>query len=336
MRKIPIIFDVDTGIDDALALMMACVSDDLEILGVTATHGNNHLSHTLRNTLNVLKLCGREDIPVAAGADRPILRSMEGDGDIYNGGMVVHGSNGLGDYQFPFPDTTAALQKEKAWDFVYRLIKESPEPVVYCCLGPLTDAGLLLRKHPDAGQYLRCFVNMGGYIRNGTPSPMSSVNIFYDPHGAEIVFESGIPFYMAPGDLTGRALITVDEFEGMKELRSPVGQAAYQLIKAYYKTCSKLGEDAVDGLVGQSMHDPCSIAFIEHPELFTYGRYFCRCESQSELCTGMTMIDYEDTLKLPTEEKNLYFMDSIDREGFADYFLGCFKKYEEGYGEVTA
>ncbi len=332
MKRIPIIFDVDTGIDDATTLMMACVSEGLEILGVTVSHGNNYLEKTLRNTLNVLKLCGRENIPVAAGAERPILRDMDRDGEQEAGGMIVHGENGLGGYEFPFKDTRKALRREKAWDFAYETMKRYGRPVVYCCLGPLTNAGLLLRKYPDASRYIRCFVNMGGYIREGTLSPMSSVNIFYDPHGAEIVMESGIPFYMCPGDLTGEALLTLEEIDQLGQLRSPVGRAASQMIRAYYKACAGLGETVVNGLTGQSMHDNCALAFIEHPELFTYGRYYCRVESQSSLCVAMTVIDYEDTLKCPEEEKNLYFVDSIDREGFVRYFMEAFGKYEEREG----
>lgn len=331
MKRIPIIFDVDTGIDDATTLMMACVSDSLEILGVTATHGNNHLENTLRNTLNVLKLCGREDIPVAAGAQRPLLCNRKYDEKNESGGMVVHGANGLGGYKFDFEDTKTALRKEKAWDFVYQTIKEYGKPVVYCLLGPLTDAAILLTKYPDASRYIKCFVNMGGYIREGTLSPMSSVNIFYDAQAAEIVMESGIPFYMCPGDLTGDALITVEEMEHMKQFRSPVGKAASLMVDAYYETCSKIGENVVNGLTGQSMHDNCALAFIEHPELFTYGRYYCRAESKSDLCVAMTVIDYEDTLKLPLDRKNLFFVDSVDREGFSSFFMECFQKYERMY-----
>ena len=160
---------------------------------------------------------------------------------------------------------------------------------------------------------------------------MSSVNIFYDAQAAEIVMESGIPFYMCPGDLTGDALITVEEMEHMKQFRSPVGKAASFMVDAYYETCSKIGENVVNGLTGQSMHDNCALAFIEHPELFTYGRYYCRAESKSDLCVAMTVIDYEDTLKLPLDRKNLFFVDSVDREGFSSFFMECFQKYERMY-----
>lgn len=329
MYKIPIIFDVDTGLDDATTLFMACISEHLDILGVTATYGNNSLEQTLRNTLNVLKLCGREDIPVAAGADKPLVRKFDKTDEKIQGGKIVHGENGLGGFKFPFEDTRDALSSQKAWDFAYEKIMASPEPVVYCCLGPLTDPAILLRKYPDVKNNLKCIVNMGGYIREGTLSPMSSVNIFYDAHGAAIVMESEVPFYMCPGDLTKNALITLDEMAQLKELKSVVGKAASQMIHAYYTTCSRLGENEVGGLTGQSMHDNCALAFIEHPEMFTYGRYYCRVETQSDLCIAMTVIDYEDTMRLPKERKNLYFVDSINRQAFAEYFLDCFRQYDK-------
>ena len=328
MKQIPIIFDVDTGLDDATTLFMAAKSPTLKILAVTATYGNNLLQHTLQNTLNVLKLCDRTDIPVAAGAARPLVKKFPTDEEKEQGGGFVHGENGLGGFVFPFPDTTEALSDKAAWDLMYEKLIENDTSVVICCLGPLTDAAILLQKYPEAKDRIRCFVNMGGYIRSGTLSPMSSVNIFSDARAAEIVLESGIPFYMCPGDLTGQALISLEEMEQMKQYTSPVGRAACEMIYAYYKTCSKLGENKFNGLTGQCMHDNCALAFIEHPEMFTYGRYFCRAESQSELCIAMTVIDYEDTLKKDSAEKNLFFVDKVDRDAFASYFLSCFAAYE--------
>lgn len=328
MYKIPVIFDVDTGLDDAMTLAMACATPEIDVRAVTCTFGNNDLHHTLRNTLNMLKLLGREDIPVAAGADEPLLRKRGAADEVEQGGKVVHGVDGLGGFRFPFPDATAALSEKNAVDLTYQVLMESKEPVVYCALGAHGNPGRLLQKYPEVKSKIKCFVNMGGYIRNGTLSPMSSVNIFYDPHGAAIMLESGIPFYMCPGDLTGHALITLEEMKELEGFQSPVGKAINYFLKEYYRTCSALGEDVIDGLRGQSLHDPCALDFIVHPEHFTYGRYYCRVETESELCTAMTVIDYEDTLHLPKEEKNLFFVDTVDREAFVSYFLDCIRSYE--------
>ena len=212
MYKIPVIFDVDTGLDDAMTLAMACATPEIDVRAVTCTFGNHDLHHTLRNTLNMLKLLGREDIPVAAGADEPLLRKRGAADEVEQGGKVVHGVDGLGGFRFPFPDATAALSEKNAVDLTYQVLMESEEPVVYCALGAHGNPGRLLQKYPEVKSKIKCFVNMGGYIRNGTLSPMSSVNIFYDPHGAAIMLESGIPygdfFRQAPSPHPNREKVT--------------------------------------------------------------------------------------------------------------------------------
>ena len=328
MYKLPVIFDVDTGLDDALALCLACASDELDIKAVCAGHGNNTLAHTLRNTLNVMKLWGRPDVPVGRGADRPLAVPFSREDDRHHSGHFVHGVDGLCGLKFPFEDTTENLSELPAWDLMHKVLSESTQPVVICCLGALTNAALLLQKYPEDRERIKCFVNMGGYIRNGSMTPMSSVNIYYDAAAADIVFASGIPFYMCPGDLTGYAMVLESEMPELEKFTSVQGKAVAYLIREYYGTCKQMGITEYMGMAGISLHDPCSIAFLLHPELFTYGRYYCRAESHSELCTAMTVIDYEDTLKKPREEKNLFFVDSIDREGFSRFFFDSIRKYE--------
>lgn len=317
MRKIPVIFDVDTGIDDALSLFYAAQSDKLDILGVMASHGNTSLENTLRNTLNVLKLCGREDIPVGEGADKPLVAKQV---------MAenIHGSDGLGDLPFPFADATKALSKKKAWDLCYELIMKSEEKVVLVFLGPMTDGAILFEKYPEVKERIECIVNMGGFLRGGTFSANSSVNIFYDPHGAKAVIESGIPFYMCGGDLTGQAYYTPEELKVFTGLHSPVGQAVGHLMDKYYETCKGLSSN------GLCLHDPAATVFLTNPEFFTYGRYYCQVEVESELCLAMTVVDYEDILKKPDAEKTLYFVDTIDRQAFVKAFTKGIMRYEEG------
>lgn len=327
MKKIPIIFDVDTGLDDAMALFLACASDRLDILGVTATYGNNTLDKTLRNTLNVLKMAGRGDIPVAAGTTKPLSKDL-GEKEKMHNGKFVHGDDALGGYQFPFEDTQAALVQEPAWDFMYKTIMSSPEPVVLCPLGPLTTVAVLLKKYPDVHANIRCIVNMGGYIRGGIISPMASVNLFFDPVASKQVVTSGVPFYMIPGDTTDRAILSLEELKTFDSCTSEVGKAVRYFMDVYYKTCAALGEDVIDGIHGQSLHDPCSVAFITHPEFFTYGKYFCDMEDVSDVCIAMTVVDYENTLKKPSEERNLYFVDTVNREAFVNYFVETIKSYE--------
>ena len=330
MYRLPVIFDVDTGMDDALALCLACAHDELDIKAVCAGHGNNTLAHTLRNTLNVMKLWGRPDVPVGRGADRPLAVPFSREDDRRHNGHFIHGVDGLCGLEFPFEDTTEALSELPAWDLMHKVLTESTQPVVICCLGALTNVALLLQKYPEDRGRIQCFVNMGGYVRNGNMSPMSSANIFYDAAAADIVFASGIPFYMCPGDLTGYAMVLEEELPALEALTSVQGRAVACLLREYHATNQQRGLTTYKGMRGLSLHDPCAVAFLLHPEFFTYGRYYCRGESQSELCIAMTVIDYEDTLKKPREEKNLFFVDSIDRAAFSRFFFTTLQRYERG------
>lgn len=317
MRKIPIVVDVDTGIDDALTLMYACADPELAILAVTATYGNSTLENTLRNTLNVLKLCNREDIPVAGGATQPLVRPAIG-------AEHVHGGNGMGNVQLPFPDAKKALRPVPAWELLYESIMNAEDKVMMVALGPLTTAANLLTLHPDVKEKLQGIVFMGGYIRNGSMTPFSSVNVLYDPEAANIAMTSGVPFYMVPGDLTDIAFITKEEMTAFATMRSPQGKVAKELLDAYLRTCTMLGETEE----GLCLHDPVTMAFLTNPELFAYGRYHAQVETESEMGVALTIIDYEDILQKPLEEKHLYYVDMLDRPAFIRNFIAAFQRYE--------
>lgn len=327
MAKIPIIMDVDTGLDDAMALMYACKHPALELLGVTASFGNTTLKNTLQNTLNTLKLCGREDIPVAAGAEKAM---------VYEPHLAehVHGAGGIGGYQFPFADTKEALSPLAAWDLTYQLIMKCQEKVTLCYMGPLTTAAILLQKYPAVKERIKAVVFMGGHIREGTYTPLSSVNIYYDPHAAKQVITSGIDFYMCAGDMTSNfCYVTPEEIEAFGKLRSPVGQAVYKLMTAYHMGTIQqkyYGLQKGEGVTGQALHDPATMVFLTNPELFTYGRYYADVEIHSKLAMAMTVVDYQDTLKKPLGEKHLFYVDEmVDREGLRDTFYQVIKSYEE-------
>ena len=265
MYRLPLIIDVDTGLDDAMVLAMACVLPELDVRAVTACFGNNDLPNTLRNTLNMLKLCGREDIPVGAGAEKApaaahaLLRHRR---------PLRPRRRRPGRRHLPFPDATAALSDKSAPDLMHQVLTESDSPVTILCLGAHTNAARLVLKYPEDREKIRCIVNMGGMVRGGLPTVLSSVNIFYDPDGAAVLLDSGIPFYMCPGDVTELAKVTLEEMEELRQFRSPVGRCISAIMDAYYETCSALGEQARDGVTGQSLHDPCALAFLVHLEFF--------------------------------------------------------------------
>lgn len=328
MRKIPILLDVDTGVDDAMTIMVAAQHPKLDLLGVTATFGNTTLEHTLQNTLNVLKLCGRGDVPVAAGLPHAMVPVAP-----ERLGTHIHGIGGLGSYHFE-EDTKEALSPLPSWELSYNLLRGSAEPVVLCYMGSLTTAAILLEKYPDIKEKIKCFVYMGGQIRQGTLSPLSSVNLYHDPYAAKVVLRSGIPFYMVAGDTTSASCyLKYEEIEWFKKLRSPVAKMICELFDSYGEGKRSTGlYPGNDGPTedGRNLHDPSTILFLTNPENYTYGRYYGDMEISSKLAVGMTYIDYQDTLKKPMEEKNVFYVDKmVDREYLRDLFYEAIARYDE-------
>src|SRR5262249_22664212 len=162
MTPIPIIIDCDPGHDDAIALLLALASPEVELLGVTTVHGNQTLEKTTANALKVLEFVGRSDLPVAAGADRPIRREAFV-------AEYVHGESGLDGPALPPPSTTTVEQH--AVDFIAELVLASPDPVTLVPTGPLTNIGLFLARHPEAAARLTRIVLMGGAIGEGNVTP---------------------------------------------------------------------------------------------------------------------------------------------------------------------
>lgn len=160
MKKIPVVVDVDTGVDDSMALLILAQDPRVDLLAAVAGFGNSEIENTTRNTLNVLAMCGREDVPVAAGAAVPWKKPLRTS-------PYIHGDNGVGEFQFP-ENATAALTGEWGWDLAYRRIMESEEKVVYVALGSLTILATMLRKYPDVKERIDKVVYMGGEMRGNT------------------------------------------------------------------------------------------------------------------------------------------------------------------------
>ena len=195
--SIPIILDCDPGHDDAIALLLALASPELDLLGVTIVHGNQTLEKTTANALRVLDLAGRADVPVAAGAGRPLSREL-------TVASHVHGDSGLDGPALP-PAGRAPLG-EHAVDFMARTIAASSTPVTLVPTGPLTNIALLLER--TGGANVERIVLMGGAIAEGNMTPAAEFNIWADPEAARWVFESGIDVTMVGLDVTHQALVT--------------------------------------------------------------------------------------------------------------------------------
>jgi pyrimidine-specific ribonucleoside hydrolase len=202
----PVLIDCDPGHDDAIALLLALASPELELLGVTTVHGNQTLEKTTANALRVLEFAG-SDMRVAAGADRPLLREPAVAAD-------VHGETGLDGPDLPPP--SSAPVGEHAVEFLAARLRESERPVTLVPTGPLTNVALLLATHPDAAQRIERIVLMGGAIAEGNVTPAAEFNIWVDPEAAARVFGSGLDVTMIGLDITHRALMTGEHAERLR------------------------------------------------------------------------------------------------------------------------
>ncbi len=318
MKKIPVIIDCDTGIDDMLSFILTLSSDKLDILGVTTVAGNQKLELTTYNTLNALALMGREEIPVAKGAAKPLERPLRDAG-------YIHGESGLGTYVFQNP-TSKQVEVMDAIEFMNKVLTEAKEPVTILALAPLTNLALLMEQYPDCKKKIARIVFMGGSIRTGNPTPVSTFNVLVDPEAAKYVLKSGVPFHMCPLDTTRHAYTTTEEIEEIGRINNPIAAMAYEICRFYDDTVNK-GNNARKRFKGLCIHDLCTAAYVTNPELFETVSYYGDVETKGELTTGFTMIDYEDILRKPEEEKNIVFISSVDREGYRKLFFDALRSY---------
>ncbi len=301
-----IIIDTDPGQDDAVAILLALASPELEVLGITAVAGNVPLRLTEKNARKICELAGKPDTKVFAGAIRPMVRSLVT-------AEEVHGKTGLDGPELPEP--TMPLQEGHAVDFIVEtLMKEEPGTVTLCPLGPLTNIGLALVREPRIAKRVREIVLMGGgFFEGGNVTPAAEFNIYVDPHAAEVVFGSGIPITMMPLDVTHRALTTEERVAAFRKLGSRVGIATAQMLEFFERF-----DEGKYGTDGGPLHDPCVIAFLLKPQLFEGRHVNVSIETMSELTMGMTVVDWWAVTKRP---KNAHVMREIDADGYFDLLV---------------
>ena len=304
IRKI--IIDTDPGQDDAVAILVALASPELEVLGITAVAGNVPLSLTEKNARKICELAGRPEIKVFAGAMHPMLRQLVT-------AENVHGKTGLNGPDLPEP--TMPLQKQHAVDFILEtLMREEPGSVTLCPLGPLTNIALVLEREPKIAPRIREIVLMGGgFFEGGNVTPAAEFNIYVDPHAADVVLKSGIPIVMVPLDCTHKALTTAKRVAAFRGLGSRPGIATAEMLEFFERFDeSKYGTD------GGPLHDPCVIAYLLKPELFSGRHINISVEIASELTMGMTVADWWGVTKRP---KNVTYLRDVDHEGFFELLI---------------
>ncbi|CNK48842.1 putative hydrolase [Yersinia frederiksenii] len=308
-----IIIDCDPGHDDAIALILALASPELKIEAVTTCAGNQTPDKTLRNALRILTLLERQDIPVAGGALKPLLREL----------IIadnVHGESGLDGPSLPDPDF--APQAENAVELMARILRTSPHPVTIVATGPLTNVALLLAGHGALVAKIERIVIMGGAVMLGNWTPAAEFNIFVDPEAAERVFKSGIPITMAGLDVTHQAQVMDEDIDRIRQLNNPVAEVVADLLDFFmlYHRQERWG------FQGAPLHDPCTIAWLLAPELFTSIERWVGIETRGEYTQGMTVVDY---YQLTGNKPNAEVLMGINRQGFIDLLVERVARYGE-------
>ena len=296
-----IIIDTDPGQDDAVAILLALASPELDVLGLTAVAGNVPLALTQMNARKICELAGRPDVKVFSGAVRPLVRKLVT-------AEHVHGRTGLDGPDLPLP--TMPLQEQDAVDFIVETLMGEPEgSVTLCPLGPLTNIALALIREPAIAPRIREIVLMGGgYFEQGNVTPSAEFNIHVDPHAAYEVFRAGVPIVMMPLDVTHKALTSNARIAAFRAMGTRVGTATAELLDFFDRY-----DEEKYGTDGGPLHDPCVIAYLLRPELFRGRHCNVEIEIASELTMGATVVDWWGITDRP---KNAQVMRDIDADGF--------------------
>lgn len=296
-----IIIDTDPGQDDAVAILLALASPELDVLGITCVAGNVPLALTEKNARVICELVNRTDIRIFAGCDRPLTRKLVT-------AEHVHGKTGLDG--IALPDPVQPLAPGHAVDFIIETLRrEAPGTVTLCPLGPLTNIATAFQKAPDiVGRVAEIVLMGGGYFEGGNITPAAEFNIYVDPEAADIVFRAGAPLVVMPLDVTHKALTSREWVEGLRALGTRAGQAV-----ASWTDFFERFDTAKYGSQGAPLHDPCVIAYLIEPSLFQGRHIHVAIELQGTHTLGMTVADW---WRVTDNAPNAMFMGAIDRTGF--------------------
>jgi len=309
MNKLPMLLDCDTGVDDAVAILLTKYLNTLELKAVTTVAGNVEVEHTTRNTLQVLELAGMEDIPVFRGAEKPLLCEAVT-------AHHVHGQNGLNDMTLPKPKREP--ETLPAWDAIYEYAKKYKGELVVVAIGPLTNLALAIAKYKELPKFLKRIVIMGGAAVGGNVTPSAEFNVYADPEAADMVFTCGASVYMCGLDVTMRAYLSAEELDEIAALGSK--QAVFtrdvmQGILKFYRTY-KLG--------GVAFHDPVTVLYADDDSYFQTDFAGVRVETKGRLTRGKTVTDLYSDKQM---EHNAYVVTRVDRDIFKKRVFEILAKY---------
>lgn len=304
---IPLWIDCDPGIDDAIALLLAVASPRLALQGITTVAGNVPVTLTSRNGLRILELANCPTIPLYAGCSVPIFRSPIFAEDI-------HGQDGLGGVTLPPPQIQA--QSTFGVTALMTALRHIPTPLTIATLGPLTNLAIALIQEPPLAKQIQQLVIMGGSLGQGNVTPSAEFNFYADPHAAQIVFDRvqtyHIPTTVIGLDVTHKVIASPPYQERIKALQTPVSRAVLAMLSSYAQSPEALERQ----FAGPPLHDPCVIAYLLQPELFTTRPATLAIETQSALTLGRSVISWitDSPIQVATQ---------VNADGFFDLLIAA-------------
>ncbi len=307
-KRIPVILDGDPGHDDAIAWVLAAADPRFDIRAITTVAGNQTLEKVTYNAQRIAALL-KLDVEVARGRSVPMV-----------GDLIIapnyHGVSGLDGPSLPEPDRP--VSSLSAVELMAKVLRESDEKVAIVATGPQTNVGALLVCHPELREKISLISTMGGGLRNGNWTAMAEFNILVDPESAYIEYHSGVPLQMCGLDVTEKAIIYPEEWEVLRTMDNPVAKTVAAWLDFFFIHLKELGWD------GATLHDPCSILSLSHPEIFDIRDYFVDIDLTGEYTRGETVADYRGRFA-----PNCKAVVDIDRKKFVELLIEACASFGE-------
>lgn len=299
--KIPVIINCDTGIDDAVALMLAEKSGKIDIKLIVTDVGNVQTMQSAQNCLNVLEMIGAADIPVCYGDGKCFVKERDR--------VVVHGKTGLGNYEFP--KNNRQLCKDNAIDKMYEVLKSSDKKITIICLSPVSNLAKLFTKYPDSKLYIERIVYMAGSIEEIKKGeiPYAEFNVSCDPEAAELVLNSGVNIEIVPMEMGHTAYLDWEDVFKTKNLNN-TGEILEIIYRSYKDRHIKNGI---------ATHDGCAICYVTNPEIFETKLANASIDYYDKIDTGVMSINF-------TKKTNVLVCTNINIKKFKNIYFSCLKK----------
>lgn len=296
MTARPILFDCDPGVDDAVALFLAfSTRDELDVLGVTTVAGNVPLALTSRNARIIRELAGREEIPVHAGRSQPLIREQVTAEDF-------HGATGLAGIETFEP--AAPLDGSDGPRFLIERLRAADAPVTLVVTGPMTNIAAALTAAPDIKDHILELVMMGGaHTAGGNITPRAEFNVFADPHAAEQVLRSGVPIVVISLDITHQVRATAERIAMIE-----VVGTRYAAHTAALLTAANALESRANGAISAPLHDPCTVAYLLAPDLFSGTKTAVTVDIEAGDGFGQTRLSAD-------KDGSVRWLDMVDADG---------------------